>query len=63
MDRQDSRWEFSWIEVPTYTSEATHEGLRSKLEEGWEPFQVIPMTTASNWWLILLKRQRQRTAR
>jgi hypothetical protein len=62
MDNRPDRWEFSWIEVPTYTNEATHEGLRSKLAEGWEPFQVIPMTTASNWWLIFLKRRRREAA-
>ena len=45
MDDRPDCWEFSWIEVPTYTTATTHEGLRSKLAEGWEPFQVVPMTT------------------
>jgi hypothetical protein len=58
MNNEPDRWEFSWIEIPTYTNEATHEGLRKKLDEGWEPLQVIPMESASNWWLIFLKRRR-----
>jgi len=62
MDNRPDRWEFSWIEVPTYTDESMHEGLRKKLEEGWEPLQVIPVSTASRWWLIFLKRRRQDSA-
>jgi hypothetical protein len=62
MDDRPDCWEFFWIEVPTYTTATTHEGLRSKLAEGWEPFQVIPMTTASHWWLIFLKRRHREPA-